>query len=438
MGSQWGTALADKQKVPYSCKMKVFAVLLLASYALAHGGDNQHMFKTWSKTKAMESCWGEDNMKVYTVNMKKAVAKCNQVDAPELELPPYRSVDRFVNTMLSFARDMESNQFEQLYKMMSVINEEHYERKNHHNRRYQTRPYMQNYNNDDKYNSNNKYNYDNMDNKIDQFKMMMTFRKMMSNMKNDDSFMSEKMMPYDMMKSQYNNKYGMNDNKMDMNKFEEMFKTISEMKSQKQQYAAPVAAMGSSMDSGMPDFEKMANFMANFRSKRAVDTDALSLNNRFKEKIQHVFEQQQSKVGNMTCVLREMNCLDAVNEIDVRAMKKDAEQYNMPSEWFKNRYEEIIDTCHEVSNTLPEKFYKQEIVKGDFGTVNMGQIKSFMGCCTNAKQRLCMKQDIKNKIETNFGPVEEILESFNYQMTEDQLFRQVYQLLHGEGEHEYM
>merc|ERR1719483_1561584 len=102
---------------------------------------------------------------------------------------------------------MESNQFEQLYKMMSVINEEHYDRKNNHNRRYQTRPYMQNYNNDDKYNSNNKYNYDNMDNKMEQFKMMMT------NKKNDDSFMSEKMMPYDMMKSQYNNKFGMNDNK---------------------------------------------------------------------------------------------------------------------------------------------------------------------------------------------------------------------------------
>merc|ERR1711892_1611777 len=119
-------------------------------------------------------------MKVYTVNMRKAVAKCNQVDAHELELPPYRSVDRFVNTMLSFARDMESNQFEQLYKVMSVINEEHYDRKNNNNRRYQTRPYMQNYNNDDKYNSNNKYNYDNMDNKMDQFKMMMTFKKMMS------------------------------------------------------------------------------------------------------------------------------------------------------------------------------------------------------------------------------------------------------------------
>jgi len=414
--------------------MKVFAVLLLASYALAHGGDNQHMFKTWSKTKAMESCWGEDNMKVYTVNMKKAVAKCNQVDAPELELPPYRSVDRFVNTMLSFARDMESNQFEQLYKMMSVINEEHYDRKNHHNRKYQTRPYMQNYN-DDMYNMYNKNNYENMDSKMDKFNMMMTFKKMMSGMRNDDSFMMEKMMPYDSMKSKYNNKWGMNDNKMDMEKFQKMYEMVSNMKSENMKYEAPVAAMRSSID--IPDFEKMANFMANFRSKRAADTDALALNDRLKEKIQHVFEEQQSKVGNMTCVLRELNVLNAENEIDVRAMKKDAEQYNMPSAWFKNRYEEIVDTCYEVATNLPEKLNKQEIVKGEFGTVNMGQIKSFMGCCKDAKQKLCMNQDIKNKIETNFGPVDEILESFKYQITEDQLFTQVNQLLQG-SEDEYM
>lgn len=411
--------------------MKVFAVLLLASYALAHGGDNYHMFKNWAKTKAMESCWGEDNMKVYTVNMKKAVAKCNQVDAPELELPPYRSVDRFVNTMLSFARDMESNQFEQLYKMMSVINEEHYDRKSHHNRRYQSRPYKQNYN-DDMYNKNN---YENMDDKMEKFNMIMTFKRMMSGMRNDDSFMMEKMMPYDSMKSKYNNKWGMNDNKMDMSKFQKMYEMISNMKSENMKYEAPVAAMRSSID--IPDFEKMANFMANFRSKRAADSDALALNDRLKEKIQHVFEQQQSKVGNMTCVLRELNCLNAENEIDVRAMKKDAEQYNMPSAWFKNRYEEILDTCYEVATNLPEKLNKQEIVKGEFGTVNMGQIKSFMGCCKDAKQKLCMNQDIKNKIETNFGPVEEILESFKYQLTEDQLFTQVNQLLQG-SEDEYM
>merc|ERR1712029_888221 len=83
------------------------------------------------------------------------------------------------------------------------------------------------------------------------------------------------------------------------------------------------------------------------------------------------------------------NCLNAENEIDIRAMKKDAEQYNMPSAWFKNRYEEILDTCYEMATNLPESLDKQGIVTGDFGTVNMGRIKSFMGCCKNAKQKLC-------------------------------------------------
>jgi len=400
--------------------MKVFAVLLLASYALAHGGDNSHMFRTWSKTKAMESCWGEDNMKIYTVNMKKAIAKCNQVDAPELDLPPYRAVDRFVNVMLSFAREMESNQFDQLYKMMGVIHENQYGKNAYRPNRYGGR--------------------------FDRFQMMMKFKEMMDDMQYDDSFMNQDMMPYSMMKSKYNNKYGM-DNKMDMEKFEKMYDMVKQMKHQSHKMdemrdSSPITAFRSAMNFDnnnhkSMDFNKMANFFKNFRSKRAADTDALALNDRLKEKIQHVFEEQQSKIGNMTCVLREMNCLNAENEIDVRAMKKDAEQYNMPSVWFKNRYEEILDTCHEVATNLPEKLDKQEIVTGEFGTVNMGRVKSFMSCCKNAKQKLCMNQDIKNKIETNFGPVDEILDSFNYQITEDQLFTQVNQLLQG-SEDEYM
>jgi len=400
--------------------MKVFAVLLLASYALAHGGDNSHMFRTWSKTKAMESCWGEDNMKIYTVNMKKAIAKCNQVDAPELDLPPYRAVDRFVNVMLSFAREMESNQFDQLYKMMGVIHENQYGKNVYRPHRYGGR--------------------------FDRFQMMMKFKEMMDDMQYDDSFMNQDMMPYSMMKSKYNDKWGM-DNKMDMGKFEKMYDMVKQMKHQSYKMdemrdSSPIAAFRSAMNFDnnnhkSMDFNKMANFFKNFRSKRAADTDALALNDRLKEKIQHVFEEQQSKIGNMTCVLREMNCLNAENEIDVRAMKKDAEQYNMPSVWFKNRYEEILDTCHEVATNLPEKLDKQEIVTGEFGTVNMGRVKSFMSCCKNAKQKLCMNQDIKNKIETNFGPVDEILDSFNYQITEDQLFTQVNQLLQG-SEDEYM
>merc|ERR1712032_874565 len=49
----------------------------------------------------MESCWGEENMKLVMVDMKKAIAKCSHEDAPELSLPPYRSAYRFTNTMIN-------------------------------------------------------------------------------------------------------------------------------------------------------------------------------------------------------------------------------------------------------------------------------------------------------------------------------------------------
>merc|ERR1719243_96070 len=59
------------------------------------------MVQKWQKLKAMESCWGEENMKLVMVDMKKAIAKCSHEDAPELSLPPYRSSYRFVNTMIN-------------------------------------------------------------------------------------------------------------------------------------------------------------------------------------------------------------------------------------------------------------------------------------------------------------------------------------------------
>merc|ERR1711974_50860 len=114
-------------------------------------------------------------------------------------------------------------------------------------------------------------------------------------------------------------------------------------------------------------------------------------------------------VSNMTCVLREMNVIDQNNNIDVSAMKKDAEQYKLPSAWFGERYEEILD------KVLPK-------------------IKSFMNCCKSAKMKLCMYQDTKKKIETNFGPVDQLLEGFNNQITEEQVFYMVNELLQGDDD----
>merc|ERR1712091_535886 len=74
---------------------------------------------------------------------------------------------------------------------------------------------------------------------------------------------------------------------------------------------------------------RMSNFMSNYRSRHTRAMDA--------------------KIGNMTRVLREMNCLDASNNIDIQAMKTDMQKYKLPSAWFGKKYEEILDTCYEMA-----------------------------------------------------------------------------------------
>merc|ERR1719412_3002933 len=89
------------------------------------------------------------------------------------------------------------------------------------------------------------------------------------------------------------------------------------------------------------DNEKMSSLwrsMGQVRFKRQAD-DSLALNDRLKEKLEHMMKEHVEEVSNMTCVLREMNVIDQNNNIDVSAMKKDAEQYKLPSAWFGDRYE---------------------------------------------------------------------------------------------------
>jgi len=101
--------------------MAVFAVLLLAIAASAEY--DSKMVKQWQALKAQESCWGEENMKQYTVEVKKAIAKCTHEDAPELALPPYRSSYRFVNTMVNKADQYEG--MSGLFQwMMNAMNED--------------------------------------------------------------------------------------------------------------------------------------------------------------------------------------------------------------------------------------------------------------------------------------------------------------------------
>merc|ERR1739838_1220460 len=90
----------------------------------------------------------------------------------------------------------------------------------------------------------------------------------------------------------------------------------------------------------------------------------------------------------------ETNVLNKENELDVQAMKKSLQQYTMPSPWFKNRYEELIDICYETAVNIPAPIEDQY------------------------------------KIESNFGPIKTILGETK--LTEYQLFPLVQQMLQGE------
>merc|ERR1719291_1141708 len=202
---------------------------------------------------------------------------------------------------------------------------------------------------------------------------MMQMMKMKNMMKNDDYSSSS-----------YNS-----DNAFDM--FSDMFDSYE----QKDNYRS-----SSDYKNPMGRMSQFKNMFNSMRFKRAAG-DNLDLGDRLVEKLAEQKHQMEAKIGNMTCVMRELNVLDASNNIDVQAMKRDIQKYTMPSEWFKNKYEPLLDTCYEMATNLPAEIAENSVITGEtFGTVKLGE----------AKMKLCMHQDIKKKVESNFGPMEDILQ----------------------------
>merc|ERR1711915_1100305 len=360
MGSVWLTVV----------KMQlVLALSVLVSVALSseHGE-----FHKWAKNKAFESCFGEENMKVWTVQMKKAVAKCSQQDAPELLLPQFRAPYKTVNALLGASDEMENTDMHMMFKMFKFMHM--MQENNHHNNQYnqfRPRPYSNNY-------------------EMDQ----------------DDMPMPMKWMMKIMMKNMYH-----------MNKQEPRMPGFRHNKH----------SMFNKYDLRNDDMD-FGNMFRN-RQARAVQNN-LDLGDRLVEKLQSQKQEMQEKVGNLTCILQELNYLDNNNKLTIFGMKKDLAQYNLPSQWFKENYENLLDTCYEMATTLPAEIDNEYIVEGEFGTINMAQVKMFMNCCHKGKGKLCMNYDIKKKIEENFGPLDDILNQSG--LTENQLFPLVQNLLHGQ------
>jgi len=370
--------------------MKLLIALVVVSAVSVNAGEDWKMFMKWAKTKAMESCWGEENMKLHTLEMKKAVSKCLQVDAPETELPPLRYLNRFTNNLVNMANNNHhqyghnqgGDDIEKMMKMMIMMKmmSQFGDNEGHHERKGLARHECNGY-------------HGNCDGNT-MMKMMM--KKMMNSHEG-----------YDRMDTM--------DTMDDMNMFSKMFKSMKSNKydSYKSDDYSPM----------------MQRFMGGFQKRQA--DDSLELNDRLKEKLENLMQEHVAEMSNMTCVLKELNVLDTRNKIDVAAMKADTQKYKMPSEWFKKQYFAILDNCQEVAENQPAELDNMYNMPG---MQHMGIVKSFMTCCKSAKMRLCMNQDTKKKIETNFGPVQELLQSFNNQINEEHLFFMVNELLQGDDQ----
>merc|ERR1712025_1377875 len=155
MGRKWKGEIVVKRTLSSwtdqrqeAVKMKLFLAITLLSGVMTHPDHGE--FNMWAKNKAMESCWGEENMKIWTVRMKKAVAKCSQQDAPELLLPQFRAPYKTVNALLKGQEKAENNNNQFMYQMFRFMYNM-MEEQNHHSNNYnQFRPYSKNYDSADK------------------------------------------------------------------------------------------------------------------------------------------------------------------------------------------------------------------------------------------------------------------------------------------------
>jgi len=373
-------------------------------------GSEWSTFKHWTEMKAYESCWGEENMKLYMVNMKKAVAKCNQVDAPELNLPPYKSTYRFINTLLTSADDMENNKMMFFMKMMQKMNR-------HNN--YES-SYVHHSNNND---------FESM------FESMMNHKKQHSgshrpyNKEYDSNSWMEKMQKRMMMKKMFEKMMGGMNFDMDTDSYESSSSNFDEEDFRKSMMEYKMK--NSNTDASSSYRQRMAELLS--RNKRMADKDSavtlpvsLDIGDRLADKVKAQQNQMENKIGNMTCVLRETGILNQQNELDARAQKQYMNQFKV-DKWLKERINDDIDTCVKLAENIPSEYNESYNYPG---FANVAQIKMYTRCIKYSKMRSCMYKDIKEKLETNFGPVDEILEQT--QLSEDQLYPLVMNLMHGD------
>merc|ERR1719245_531755 len=152
-------------------------------------------------------------------------------------------------------------------------------------------------------------------------------------------------------------------------------------------------------------FEKMMKSMN--RNKRATD-DLFELGDRLTEKLKEETVEMQAKLGNASCVLKELDIIDQNENLDVSGMVQSIERGEwgeFPDEWLKEQHIKDCRNCATFAETIPKSVFA-ECAYGE----KWGKIMMFFQCEKESKYKTCMNHDMKLKLEKSFGSLEDLEE----------------------------
>merc|ERR1739844_622543 len=175
---------------------------------------------------------------------------------------------------------------------------------------------------------------------------------------------------------------------------------------------SPFGSMGATKYSGMGQddsqykfFEKMMKSMN--RNKRATD-DLFELGDRLTEKLKEETEEMKAKMGNASCVLKELDIIDQNENLDVSGMVQSIENGEwgkFEDEWLEKQHIKDCRTCATFAETIPKSVFA-ECAYGE----KWGKIMMFFQCEKESKYKTCMNHDMKLKLEKSFGSLEDLEE----------------------------
>merc|ERR1712228_701040 len=137
------------------------------------------------------------------------------------------------------------------------------------------------------------------------------------------------------------------------------------------------------------------------------------------KKLEHKKEEMHDMYGNMTCMLRESNVLDSENKFNPQGIKMEFDEMKIKDAWLKAQLGKYCDQCIELAEAVPQSMLDDCAWGGE-----MVKTKFFMKCMMTWKIKTCMRYDIKQKLEENFGQVDNLVDKTKTRFQKNHIIKQ--------------